>query len=427
MRLSRFRRESPVTATSNAPASFYLGRQPILDRQGDTVAYELLFRSDSANTAVFQNHREATTQVVTRAFSELGLASVLGGQLGFLNCDAEMLASDLINVLPPQQIVLELLEDIEINDALIDNCRALHAKGFHFALDDITALEPGHRAILPYITYVKVDVLGMPDESIAKLVAQILPLGLTLLAEKVETVEQAEYCASLGFGCFQGYYFARPQMLKGKAVEHSELHLLRLMRLAFAEGDLSQLDEVFKQDPKLAYNLLRLVNSVGMGAAGSRDQINSIAQAIMMLGRRQLRAWLCLLMFAHKGTGHFPNPLVILAACRGKTLERLAALEGGSREDQDKAYVTGMMSLMDVALDLPLSQICDELHLSLDIRDALLRHQGRLGCHIDLVEATEKWDAALIMALLERLKLNLEQWTAVQIEAMTWANNIGKE
>jgi EAL and modified HD-GYP domain-containing signal transduction protein len=147
----------------------------------------------------------------------------------------------------------------------------------------------------------------------------------------------------------------------------------------------------------------------------------------MMLGRRQLRAWLCLLMFAHKGTGHFPNPLVILAACRGKTLERLAALEGGSHEDQDKAYVTGMMSLMDVALDLPLSKICDELRLSIDIRDALLRHQGRLGCHLDLVEATEKWDAALIMALLERLQLNLEQWTAVQIEAMTWANGIGKE
>jgi EAL and modified HD-GYP domain-containing signal transduction protein len=416
-----------VTAASTAPASFYLGRQPILDRKGDTVAYELLFRSGAANSAVFRNHREATTQVVTRAFSELGLASVLGSHLGFLNCDAEMLASDLIRVLPPQQIVLELLENIEINDALIENCRALHAKGFHFALDDITALEPGHHALLPYVTYVKVEVSEMPNDSIAKLVTQIKPLGLTLLAEKVETPEQAAFCASLGFECFQGYYFAQPQVLRGKAVEHSELHLLRLMRLAFAEGDLDELEEVFKQDPKLTYNLLRLVNSVAMGAAGARGDINSISQAIMMLGRRQLRAWLCLLMFAHKGTGHFPNPLVILAACRGKTLERLAALEGGSHEDQDKAYVTGMMSLMDVALDLPLSKICDELRLSIDIRDALLRHQGRLGCHLDLVEATEKWDAALIMALLERLQLNLEQWTAVQIEAMTWANGIGKE
>lgn len=416
-----------MTSDHAAPAPFFLGRQPILDRKGDTVAYELLFRSGDANAAAFDSHHEATVQVVARAFSELGVQSVLGEHMGFLNCDAEMLASDLIDVLPPQFIVLELLESIEFTDDLIDICRALRDKGFHFALDDITALEPGHRSILPYVTYVKVEVLGMPDDSIAKLVKQLQPLGLSLLAEKVETVEQAEFCASQGFELFQGYYFARPQVLQGKTVQHSNPHLLRLMQLVFTDGDLGELQGVFKQDPKLTYNLMRLVNSVAMGGVGTRSRISSIGQAIMLLGRKQLRNWLSLLMFAHKGSGRFPNPLVILAANRGKTLERLTALEGGSRDDQEQAYVTGMMSLMETVFEIPMTQICDELHLGHDIRGALLQRQGRLGSQLDLIEATERWNAEAIMSLLELLSLNLQQWTAVQIEAMNWANNIGKD
>lgn len=413
-----------MISASAAPAPFFLGRQPILDRKGDTFAYELLFRSGVTNAANFDNQQEATLHVIARAFSELGLQSVLGGHMGFINCDSDMLVSELVDVLPPDHIVLELLESVEFTDALVDTCRRLRQSGFHFALDDITALEPSHRNILPLITYVKVDVLGMPDESIAKLVKQLKPLGLSLLAEKVETLQQAEFCGSLGFECFQGYYFARPQVLQGKTVSHSNAHLLRLMRLAFTDSGQGELENVFKQDPKLTYNLLRLVNSVAVGA---RSRISSIGQAIMLLGRRPLRNWLSLLMFAHKGGGTFPNPLVTLAACRGKTLERLAALEGGSHDDQEEAYVTGMMSLMEAALDIPLAHICDELHLGDVIRNALLHRQGRLGCHLDLVDATERWDAAMIISLLERLSLNLQQLTAVQIEAMNWANSIGIE
>lgn len=413
-----------LTTDSDPPTAFFLGRQPILDRKGETVAYELLFRSGETNAATFASHHEATVQVVARAFSELGLQNVLGGQMGFLNFDASMLSCEIVDVLPPELIVLELLEHVEISETIVDCCRSLRERGFHFALDDITALEPHHRAILPYVSYVKVEVLGMPDESIAKLVQQLKPLGLKLLAEKVETIEQANFCASLGFELFQGYYFARPQVLRGKAVKHSDPHLSRLLQLVFADGDLGDIEAVFKRDPKLTYNLLRLVNSVSVGA---RSRINSIGQAVMLLGRRQLQSWLTLLMFAHKGNGNFPNPLVILAASRGKTLERLAALEGRARNDLDKSYVTGMLSLMETVLEIPLAQICDDLHLDADIRDALLHRSGSLGHHLALVEATERYDTQAVMPMLEMLSLNLEQLTAVQIEAMAWANDIGKE
>lgn len=184
---------------------FFLGRQPILDRAGDVVAYELLFRSSAENSAKIEDERHATVQVIARAFSELGIASVIGDHLGFINLDTGMLTCEIVDVLPPGRLVLEVLETTTFTDETIACCKLLSEKGFRLALDDITALEPSHAEVLPYVSYVKVDVLDMPDASLEKLAGQLRPLNVTLLAEKVETLRQAEYCASLGFELFQGH------------------------------------------------------------------------------------------------------------------------------------------------------------------------------------------------------------------------------
>ncbi|GAB2181757.1 EAL domain-containing protein [Denitratisoma sp. agr-D3] len=407
----------------STPVSFFLGRQPILNRQGDAVAYELLFRSGENNVALVDCDEQATIHVLARAFSEFGMDTALGDLLGFINIDSVLLAGDLSDVLPPGRVVLELLEHVEITPSVVEDCRRLHAKGFTFALDDIMVLRPEHQAILPYISYVKVDVLDMSDETIVDLTRQLKPYRLQLLAEKVETRERAEFCAKVGFDLFQGYYFARPQVLLGKSVPHSDILLLKLLKLVFADSELPELENVFKQDPKLTYNLLRLVNSVAMGL---RMPISSVAQAIVMLGRRQLQSWLVLLSFAHKAQGKFPNPLVTLAACRGKSMEFLARENGKSAEIQDQAYMTGMMSLMEVLLEIPLAQVAQELNLSAEISEAILHREGYLGRLLLLNEAVEKYESARINPLLAELSLSLDQLAAVEVQAMAWANNIGK-
>lgn len=150
---------------------FFLGRQPILDRAGNVVAYELLFRSSAENSARIEDERHATVQVIARAFGELGIASVIGEHLGFINLDAGMLTCEIVDVLPPGQLVLELLETTAFTAEAVVCCKLLSEKGFKLALDDITALEPNHAAVLPYVSYVKVDVLDMPDTSLEKLAA----------------------------------------------------------------------------------------------------------------------------------------------------------------------------------------------------------------------------------------------------------------
>jgi EAL and modified HD-GYP domain-containing signal transduction protein len=403
---------------------FFLGRQPILDKTGNVYAYELLFRSSAENAASIQDEQHATVQVIARAFSELGIASVIGDRLGFINLDAGMLTCEMVDVLPPGQLVLELLETTQFTAETIGCCQKLREKGFMLALDDVTALEPAHAAVLPYVRYVKVDLLGMPDASLAKLVEQLRPLNLTLLAEKVETRRQADYCASLGFELFQGYYFARPEVLTGKTIDPSQQQMLRLTHLLGADASDAEIEGIFKQDPKLTYNLLRLVNSVAMGM---RTHINSVHHAMLLLGRKQLQRWIALLLFAHRDGPNFPNPLAIMAACRGRFMEHLSRMAGDTSAQVDQAYMTGMMSLLEAVLEIPMRRIVDELRFGDDIRAALLDRQGRLGDYLSLVECVECLDTACLTGKLDALSLSLDQLTTAEIDAMRWANSIGQE
>lgn len=410
--------------SSQQATHFFLGRQPILDRAGDIVAYELLFRSSAENSARIDDEQHATVQVIARAFSELGIASVIGDKLGFINLDTGMLTCNMVDALPPQRLVLELLETTELTPETVACCKLLCEKGFKLALDDITVLEPQHSDVLPYVSYVKVDLLGMPDESVVKLVEQLRPLNLTLLAEKVETRRQAEFCASLGFDLFQGYFFAHPEVLSAKTVDPSHQQMLRLTQLLGTDAADADIESIFKQDPKLTYNLLRLVNSV---AVGMRTRINSVHHAMLLLGRRQLQRWLTLLLFAHRDGPSFPNPLALMAACRGRFMEHLARYAGDSAGQIDQAYMTGMMSLLEAVLEIPMLRIVEELSLGNDIRAALLNRGGRLGEYLALIECVECLDTKCLDDKLEALSITLDQLTAAEIDAMTWANSIGKE
>lgn len=411
-------------ALATAATHFFLGRQPILDRRGDIHAYELLFRSSSTNAAHIIDDHHATIQVITRAFGELGIQAVVGEALGFVNLDTQLLTCEAVDALPSERIVLEILESTHFTPEAIDCCQRLHAKGYRLALDDITALDPAHHEVLPYVSYVKVDLQGMPDESLRKLVAQLKPLDISLLAEKVETHRQHELCAELGFDYFQGYYFAHPEVLSGKNVNPAQHQMLRVVQLLQNDADTRRIEAVFKEDTKLTYNLLRLVNSVAMGM---RTRINSVQHAMTLLGRKQLQRWLSLLLFAHRDGPRFPDPLAVMAACRGRFMELLAQESGDSREFAEQAFMTGMMSLLEAVLEIPMERIAEELNLAQPIRAALIEREGRLGALLRLMECIECYDTACLNTQLVGLQLTLDQLTAAEITAMAWANNIGKE
>ena len=406
-----------------ANRNIFLARQPILDRDQPIVAYELLFRSGDTASVTVTDDMQATASVIHHAFSEMGVQTVLGTQMGFINVSADMLLSDLVELLPKEQMVLELLETIRVDDAIIERCRALKQQGFKLALDDFV-YDDSYRPLLALVDIVKVDLLLHDPDQLNAVVNQLKQWPVKLLAEKVDNAEQAAHCHALGFNLFQGYYFARPAVLSAKRADPSQLALIQLLGLLLQDADTPQIEQVFKQHPNLTYNLMRLVNSV---ACGAHRSIASVSQAIMVLGRKQLQRWLQLLMFTLQGGSVYPSPLLLMAATRGKMMELLAASQTRGADYSDEAFMAGILSLIESLIDKPLADIVSELHLGERLADALLRREGELGTLLQLVESVEHPDLDYTSALLAQTGgLTLADLTAAEIEAMSWANQVAE-
>lgn len=412
--------------SESAADQLFLGRQPILDRNQQLFAYELLFRSSSNNFAEVTDGVQATATVIANAFSELGVAAALGKHRGFINVDEQFLFSDMLELLPRHAVVLEILETVPPTPAIIDRCRALKAAGFTLALDDVVQLEPEFAELLSLVEIVKVDIQPLSRVQLMQLSMKLKPMGKQLLAEKVDSREQMELCLKLGFTLFQGYYFAKPTIIAGKKLDHSQLSLMKLMGLLLGDAETSELEAALKPEPGLTVNLLRMTNSVG---AGCTERITSLGHAITVLGRRQLQRWLQLLAFASGKESATGNPLLQMAATRGRLMELLAdEVSPGDPALADRAFMVGIMSLMPALVAQPIEEIVAPLGLARDVRDALCNGSGRLGALLQITESSESGDVARLGSALAGLPgLEPKAINRAQTMALQWANEIVQE
>lgn len=413
----------PVTLLPRVE-EFFLARQPIINRDQTLIAYELLFRRASATLADVTDDLSATASVIAHA-TELGMENVIGASLGFLNIDATVLLSDFVSFLPPQKVVLELLETVEITPAVIARVSELCKSGYRFALDDVIAFTPAIQQLLPHISIIKIDICGMSRETIADLFKRFKAEGKTLLAEKVETLDEYNYCRSLGFDYFQGYYFAKPVIMAGKKLAPSQMVILRMMTQLDDDADTIELERSIKRDAALGLTLLRLVNTPAVGVI---HRIDSLKQALNVLGRRQLYRWLQIMLYAEPDKGrHTISPLLLMATSRGKLLELLMQkLQPGVNNRSDLAFTVGIMSLMDTLFGLPMEEILAHMPVAAEVRAALLEREGLFGDMLRLVECTERAQdqAPLLLEALEKLNLNSDDLFEVQTAAYEWSDSI---
>lgn len=406
----------------------FIGRQPILDRSQQIVAYELLFRrSHQRNCAEVYDHLAATAKVIMHAFADLGIEAALGPYKGFINCDEAMLLSDLLEALPPDKIVIEILETVEATPAILERCSELKARGFSFALDDFGKGEAQYnKQLLDLVEIVKVDVLAVAEADLYEVTRSLQKWPLRLLAEKVDSRKQASICHDLDYELFQGYYFAKPMIVAGKKLGRSQLALIRLLGLVLEDAQTPELEKVLKQEPGLTMNLMRLTNSA---AAGARTKVSSLSHAVMLLGRRQLQRWLQLLMYSDPASGSGANPLMQLAATRGMLMELLAGkLKPGDQQAADLAFMTGIMSLMPTLMSVPMEEILCSINLDNDVREALESRRGSLGAMLNLTEALEGDEGQTCHDLTAQLTgLDANVVNACLSQALAWASNIGKE
>jgi EAL and modified HD-GYP domain-containing signal transduction protein len=403
---------------------FYLGRQPILDRNQGLFGYELLFRNAPVGPAHVSNDMAATASVIAHA-SQLGMEKVIGDALGFVNVDAEVIMSDIFSFLPREKVVLEIVESMRMTPALLARMTELAGHGFSFALNDVMVEGEHAEGLLPLIEYVKMDLRTMPLSSLSRLAPRFKQDHKKLVAEKVETREEFKSCLDLGFDFFQGYYFAKPIIMSGKKLSPSQLAVMELMTLVTSDADNLEIERAIKRDVSLALNLLRLVNTPAVGA---RQRIDSLSQAVTILGRRQLQRWLQIMLYAEPSKrGHSMTPLLMLATTRGRLLELLAhKLRPSQRNAADVAFTVGIMSLMDTLFGIPMVEILTQIPVIDEVSDALLFRGGFFGDLLKLAECIERMEELEdhIVPTLRDLAMSTDELVELEMAAFEWSDNV---
>ena len=408
--------------------NFYLARQPVLDRNQALYGYELLFRGSAQGAAdidpaAIGSGLSASASVIHHA-SQLGLPRAIGDATAFLNVDKEVQMSDMFAFLPRERTVLEIVRSVEPDDAVIGRMTELASHGFRFAAE-ASAHGASLARLLPVIDFVKMDLRELPVVTLLSLAPRLRTTGKRLVAEKVETHTEYRTCLDIGFDYFQGYYFAKPTVMAGRKLSPSQTTVLDLMNLVTSEADNSEIEKVVKRELTLGLNLLRLVNTPAVGAT---RRIESISQALILLGRRQLQRWLQILLYAEPGVrGHSQTPLLMLATTRARLMELLAQrLRPGQRNVADVAFTVGMMSLMDTLFCIPMQDIVEQIPVIDEVRHALLVRQGFFGELLRLAESIEQMDDAndAVMPALHELALDGDDLAELEVSAFEWSDKV---
>jgi EAL and modified HD-GYP domain-containing signal transduction protein len=396
----------------------YVARQPILDPSGQVFGYELLYRS-AANAVSCQDPRDAAAaRVLNDAVLTLGLDTLTSGRKAFMNATRHVLLNELLTVLAPEAIVVEVLEDVDVDDDVIAACRKLREKGYALALDDFT-LETRARVLLPFARYVKVDLLNTSDQE-RRQIEQIVPKGVKLVAEKVESSEVFTSAKNHGYGLFQGYYFCKPMTFSGGALSARRLAYARLLAaLNNPNVRVSNIEDLINHDASLTYRVLRCINSA---AYGIRREIQSIRQAVVLLGLDQIKKWASVWALAGLNGGA-SSELVTIAILRARSCELVAAGAMGA-DNAAEFFLLGLCSLLDSMLGQPMETAVAELPLSDNIRKALLGEQNHARALLDAVIAHERgeWDEAARIA--GTLSIKPDRLPAAYAESLKWAREL---
>ncbi|WP_298768082.1 EAL domain-containing protein [uncultured Fibrobacter sp.] len=404
----------------------YLARQPILDREGKIYAYELLFRdSPESDIAVIASDVLATAQVLENVLNNIGIQRLIGKNKAFVNCSRNMLLDNLFGLLNPKYFVLEVLEDVLVDDAIVKSVQRYRSLGFELAIDDfifndefIKRFEP----LFPYVSYIKMDVVDNSLDSMTKAATFFKQKGIRLLAEKVEDEATFKRCEEAGYDYFQGFFFAKPELVTGKKIDATSATILQLLLRLKSKPNLEDLCEFLDRNPDLSENLLRFVNSDALTRHGT---IRTVKDAIVWIGIQRIQEWLMLMLYARPELGMTPqaSPLFQNASHRAKFLESLARTI--DNEDSDfcaKAFMVGLISRMDALVRAPLETILPDAPADDEMQDALLNRSGRLGNLLRLADAVELDDRESIRICLTDLGLNFAQLKLCINESYSFAN-----
>jgi EAL and modified HD-GYP domain-containing signal transduction protein len=394
---------------------FMVGRQPIFDSKLRVRGYELLYRGGGATLP----HGDVmTADVLVHSGLDVGLEALVGDKLAFVNATRAFLVGEREIPLTPRQAVIEILEDVPRDREVVAGCRRLVETGYTLALDDY-AWGLDDDPIIELVSIIKVDLLTLTKVQLAEAVNRFSAYGVELVAEKVETYEQLRNCQELGFDLYQGYLLSRPEVVEGQALTPSMLTCMRVLQeLCDPETSAGRVERIVQTDVALSYRFLRVA---GSGAArGLYRRLSSVRDAVVWLGERRVQAWVLLMLLADAQQGC--DEQLILAMVRARMAELITMeLDSGLA---DAAFTVGLVSSLDLLLQVPIRTILNGLTLDPELEDAILSYSGKLGGVLSDVLAWEvgagefQGHSGLGLVAVERCYLQALAWAKEVCEVL---------
>jgi EAL and modified HD-GYP domain-containing signal transduction protein len=393
------------------PGQRFVARQPIFDREQNVFGYELLFRNGVEE--FFNADPELAARSTLDSSLLYGINTLCDNRRAFVNCTREVLFKDLITLLPPSQTVAEILETVEPEDRVIAACKRLKAAGYLIALDDFAPNDP-RIPLVEYADIIKVDIRATRPEERAAMIRRFGSSKCKMLAEKLETPHEFYQARDLGFVYFQGYFFCRPELVIGHEVPASQLHYMRLLEMVSRrEIDLLELENMLKQEASLSYRLLRYLNSPLFGFS---LEIKSIRHAMAVLGEREMRRWVRLVVTVGAAE-QACSELVLMGLARARFCELLS---NRLQSDSD-LFLLGLLSIMDAILEVSHDVLLEQLPVDHETKAVLLGQKSSLRPLYQLMLAQESGEWAQSSKLANELKLSDEEVSSTWFQALQWA------
>ena len=382
-------------------AEKFIARQPIFDKRLRVFAYELLFRGGPQNYFIKPSRNAAASSVIADSITLFDLNTLTGNALAFINVDELALRLDAPRLLPPDRVIIEILETVTPSDEIVRICRDLIGSGYTLALDDFVD-HPKFASLVECAKYLKVDFQLLDPDDRRRIVEKYANSGISFLAEKVETEEELAEARHLGYSYFQGYFFCRPSMMETREIPGNKLLQLRLLNLVSGpELDYSAIEELLKNEPSLLYRLLRYLNSPLLGL---RSEVHSVRHALTLLGEREFRRWVSIFAVIALASGK-PPELIRTALTRAYFCE---AFSHAARMDNESStlFLMGLLSITDALLDQPIADVLRSLPVDEKIKTALTGGQNRHHDVYELLLALERAEWPRLSACADRLAVS---------------------
>ncbi len=397
----------------------YIARQPIFDKQKSLFAYELLFRDGLSNFLPEIDGDTATSKLLSSSFFTIGIDRIIGGKRAFINFTENLILEEVPLLFPKENTVVEILEDVKPDKSIINACAKFSEEGYIIALDDFI-FSPELKPLISLADIIKIDFRLTPIKEIKEYLKQLPIENLKLLAEKIETNEEFDTALDMGFEYFQGYFFCKPEIIKGREISSAGLNILDIMaKVNKPDFDFAEIREIMERDVSITYKLLRYINSPFFRR---KNEITSLNQALVSLGENELRRFVSLIAMTDLASNK-PEELIINSCIKAKFCEKLGKTSSNPIAG-DELFTVGLLSNIDAILDQPMEAIMEKLPLSKNIVSALVKGEGELSDYLKLTKHYEKGQWNAVHETASKINVSEQDIPPIYLEACDWANMI---